>query len=31
MCLQITDLGMKPMAGRDKKVMAKSLYANSEE
>jgi hypothetical protein len=31
MCLQITDLGMKPMAGRDKKVMAKSLYADSEE
>ena len=24
-------LGMKPMAGRDRKVMAKSLYADSEE
>lgn len=31
MCLQITDLGIKPMAGRDKKVMAKSLYADGEE
>lgn len=31
MCLQITELGLKPMAGRDKKVMAKSLYADSEE
>lgn len=31
MCLQITELGLKPMAGRDKKTMAKSLYASSEE
>lgn len=31
MCLQITDLGLKPMTGRDKMVMAKSLYADSEE
>ena len=31
MCLQITDIGLKPMAGRDKKVMAKSLYADSED
>ena len=31
MCLQITELGLKAMAGRDKKVMAKSLYADSEE
>jgi len=31
MCLQITDLGLKPMSGRDKGVMAKSLYAGAED
>ena len=31
MCLQITDLGLKPMAGRGKQDMAKALYSDSQD